>query len=523
MSKFYRYTNLVTKGNFPLVPAGQPVVSPNEGELYNFEAGRMIVYDPTKMITLDDAGIATAKKVRIGVGHNPKGGYIATQIRHIGGQDIDLCKTNLDINVDAPECATPQVIDFEFDCTFTGEDYGVQIDIDDWLRRSYFKEGAYPMMYYNLRTDFSACDKCVEEENCTHLACQLADKINEEFIKHYPGTSKLGLNTNGPNHGLWAVQKFTNTLTYELDPPAAPDECGGPCAVKSLVAIKIGSGAKVEFTHATDPSDPDRTLFTQLPNIIRQINNLIKGKGSAYLKKLDCCTYSIEINTCISDDIKLYYNDSDGYYSASSTNAFEAVAGDSECIGCDSPGSRTFSCGIRLYVNPLELPCHCEYPNGNPPSYYGRTARIVPVGDGWDNTPSRVVEIESQEVWRGTGFQVQLNEIRQSQGGEGFDFNFGMDYSEDRVPLPSPGSALAESSVAKCDELYCIWSVKTTNFMAASHINRMVHNSQTVNWVNIPTGDTNTISDFEDILTALDARGLCNSVQISCSDGEGRE
>ena len=93
-----------------------------------------------------------------------------------------------------------------------------------------------------------------------------------------------------------------------------------------------------------------------------------------------------------------------------------------------------------------------------------------------------------------------------------------MDYTDGRVPLPAPGSALAESSVAKCDDLYCIWSVKTTNIMTASSINRMVHNSQTVNWVNIPTSDTTTISDFEDILTALEARGLCSAIQVSCSE-----
>lgn len=506
MARYYRYTNLTTKGNLPLVPSGQDVISSVKGQLYNFEAGRLIIYDPTTGKTLDAGGIATAKAIRVGVGHNPSGGYMATEIRHLGSKDIDLCRTGIDAKVEGPSCATPQVVDLEFACTFTGTDYSVQFDVDDWLRRSYFKEGQYGTLLYSMRSEIKGCENCSDEENCNQLACQLAAKVNNKFVEHFPNTSKLGLNTDKPGHGLWAVQKFEKSWSFNL---SVTD-----CAVKGLKEFTASDGVSVTFVNAVHPSDGTVTPLEQLQTVIDQINAAIEGKGSAYLKRKGCCEYSIEINTCLTTLAMKYHDDAS--VDSSNEDAFSAFTESDLCDGCDAPESNTYTCGIRVFVDPLELPCHCEYPNGNPPSYYGRTVKIVPVGDGWNNTPFRTVEVEKQEVWRGTGFQVQLNEYKQSVGGEGFGYELGMDYTDGNLPIPNPGSAAAEASVAKCDDMYCVWSLVTLDAMPGHSHSRLVHNSQTVNWVNIPYEDDTTIGDFEGALTALKARGLCNDVEVEC-------
>lgn len=519
MGTFYRYTNLVTKGNLGLVPAGQDVVSQVDGQKYNFEAGRLIVYDPTTNKTLDALGIASAKEVRLGVGHNPMGGRMATEIRHLGGDDINLCRTGLDIKVAQPSCSTPYIVDFDFGCTFTGEDYMVSIDIDDWLRRSYFKEGTFGSLLYNLRTDVTSCTTCSEEENCTKLACQLASKINNDFIKHYPGTSRLGLNTAKPNTGIWAVQKFTNNVSFTIAQSNVAPSCGSGCAVKGLKSITASGQTPYIFTNVVDPSHPTQTLVEQLDSVVDQINIFLNGKGSAYLKKVDCCSYTIEINSCLTG-ITLSYHD-DATTTGTSTPAFSSFVPNEECEGCAGSGTATFSCGIRLYVDPLELPCHCAYPDGNPPSYFGRTAKITAWGDGWNNTSYRTVVVQQGSLASGTGYEVQQNEFRQSNGGQGFDYPYGSYTADGRITMPLSSSAAARASVADCDDIYCIWSIVTENHLAGHPSSRIVHNAQTVNWLNVPRYDTVTVGAAQDVLEAMAGVGLCSRAEIECVDLDG--
>lgn len=517
MGTFYRYSNLVTKGNLGLVAAGQKVISDLDDQTYlPFPVGQPIAYDPFTGLTLDAAGIATAKGVRIGVGHNPNHGgraTLANQIRHIGAGDIDLCKTEIAIAVTQPGCPTPQVIDFEFGCTLTGQDYFVALDIDDWMTRAYFKEGASGPLTFNLRTDTVGCTNCTEEENCDKLACQLAAKINGKYIQHFPGTSKLGLNTGMPGYGIWAVQKFTNTRTFTIAASAVVDSCGDGCAVKGLKSIGAANETTLAFANVVDPSAPTQTLVEQIPTVISQINTFLMGKGSAYLKKVDCCSYEIEVNSCLTGVTLTYHDNSTATYA--DTSPFTQYTLDEMCDGCAAPATDTYSCGVRIYVDPLELPCNC-YPASNPPNYLGRTVKVTAWGDGWYNTSYRVVEVAKMSIAVGTGYEVQQNELKQSNGGEGFDYTYGQSYTDGRFELPLDSSAINQASVADCNDLYCIWSVVVENHFAPSQRAINVQNAQSVSFVNVPRGDTTTITAMEELFTALAARGFCSSAEVAC-------
>jgi hypothetical protein len=519
MSSFYRYTNLTTKGNLGLVPAGQDVISPVDGQMYTpFENGRPILYDPKTNKTIGVGGIATAKKIRFGVGYNPNGGLLATEIRHLGSPDIDLCRTSLKVNVQAPQCPVPQIIDFEFDCTFTGKDYMVQFDIDDFMTRSYFAEGQFGPLLYNLRTDVTGCDTCSEEENCEKLACQLAAKVNGDWIKNYPGTSKLGLNSARPNHGIKVVMKYTNNISFTLAESAVENTCGTGCAVKGLKSIDATGIDPLVLQNVVDPSAPEQTLVEQLQSVVDQIDVWLTGKGSAALKQIDCCSYSIEINSCLTGFVLTYHDDATT--SGTSTPAFVAFTPSEPCVGCEGDTEVTYTCGVRVYVYPLDLPCNCKYPDGNPPSYYGRTVKITAWGDGWDNTSYRVVPVQSQKVPLGTGYQVQQQEKKQSVGGQGFDYSPGMSYSNGNLPLPLNSSAAVQAINAVCEDLYCIWSVVTEEHTPGQAHARLVHNSQTLNFINVPREDLNDVEDVQAVMEALDARGFCSEIDYECVDLE---
>lgn len=516
MGTFYRQTNLVLRGNKGLVPAGQQVISQVDGQKYNFEAGRPIVYDPITGLTLDAAGIATAKSVRIGVGHNPNRGRLATEIRHLGGDDIDLCESSIAIKVTQPVCPTPFVIDFEGGCFFTGRDYMFQLEIDDAMTRSMFKEGTYDHLLINLRDELTACTNCTEEESCDKLMFQLAAKINNQWIKYFPNTTKLGTNQDvgRPYAGVWAAKKYTNTVTKTLAASAVEDVCDTGCAVKGLKSVSATGMTTLVLVNAVDPSAPTQTLAEQIPGVIAQINAWMDGKGSVYPKLVDCCSWEWEFNSCLANIVLTYHDDSAA--SSASLAAFSEFAIDDPAIQCDTPAVDTNACGVRIFVDPLELPCNCLYPDVNPPSYFGRTAKITAWGDGWENTSWRAPIVSKGSVPIGTGYDVQQQELKNSNGGEGFDYAYGVSMNDGRYPLPLGSSAFAQASVAECEAMYCIWSVVIKNSIAPSPHARNVQNSQSVGWINIKRTDTVDIAVMEDVFTALAERGFCSSAVIEC-------
>lgn len=516
MSSYYRKNNLVTKRNQSFFAPNLDVFSQEDDQKYNgLMDGQPIAYNPITGKSLNAAGVATAEAVRLGVGHSTTGGLLADTIRHVGGNEIDLCQSSMKIKVQQPGCPTPQVLDFEADCMKTGRDYLWVLDIDDFLTRSFMKEGVQASVMFNLREDLETCSSCSEEENTDRLMSQLALKINNKWNEFYPKTNKLGVGTGILGIGVWAAKKFGTAVHFSLADSAVESSCTSGCAVKGLKGMTADGMTPLVFVNVVDPSAPTQTLMEQIPSVINQINKWLKGvKGSAYLKKVDCCSYEIEVNTCL-ENLAMTYHD-DAAVTQTTSNSFVETSQLDPYINCGTPAGKTYASGVRIFVDPLELPCFCEYPDGNPPSYFGRTATITTWGEGWNNTSWHVVEVEPMNLHIGTGYEVQQNELLQTDGGEGYDYDLSMDYSNDRAPRPGRFTQLGQAVTADCTKMYCIWSIVVRDFKAANPINHMVRNVQSLSFINVPRADEDTIGEMEEMMAALAERGFCSSATIEC-------
>lgn len=517
MSSYYRYSNLVTRKNQTFFAPNEDLISQEDDQVYRgLKHGQPVAYNPITGKTLNAAGVATAEAVRLGVGHNTKGGLLADTIRWVGGSDIDLCKSTMKIKVQAPTCPVPQVIDFEADCMKSGRDYLLAIGIDDHWTRSFLKEGRIAELLINLREDLAGCTNCSEEVYTDQLMTQLALKITDKYNAYFPKTNKLGVSTGMPGHGLWAAKKYGTEVTFTLADSDVEDVCGSGCAVKGLKGMTATDMTALVFSNVVDPDNPSQTLMEQVPYVISQINKWLKGKGSAYLKKVDCCSYEIAVNTCLTNVAMTYYDDA--AVTSASTDSFVESTEEDMYAGCVGPVGKTYAHGVRIFVDPLELPCNCQYPDGNPPSYFGRTVTLTAWGDGWNDTSWQAIEVEAMGMFQGSGYEVQQNELMNSTGGEGFDYDLSMDYGPDGSRVPAPGSytRIGQASVAECNKMYCIWSLVVENHMAGSSTARHVSNSQSQSFINIPKEDTDTISAMEEMLAALADRGFCSSATIEC-------
>lgn len=515
MSSYYRRTNITTKNNLSFLANNIDLISQEDDQKYNgLLVGQPVVYNPITGKTLNAAGIATAEAVKLGVGHGK--GILADSIRWVGGEDIDLCQSRMKIGINPPTCPTPQVLDFEADCMISGRDYLFVLGIDDHWTRSFLKEGRVAELMINLREDLTGCNNCSQEQYTDQLMTQLALKINGKYLDYFPKTNKLGLNTGMPGYGVWAAKKYGTSVTFTLADSDVEDSCGAGCAVKGLKGMTADDMTALVFTNVVDPSNPTQTLMEQLATVISQINKWLKGKGSAYLKKVDCCSYEIEVNTCLAGVAMTYHDDA--VVTSATADSFIESTEEDMYAGCEGPVGKTYAHGIRIFVDPLELPCNCQYPDGNPPSDFGRSVTITAWGDGWNDTSWQVVDKEPMGIIYGSGYEVQQNELRDSTGGEGRDYDVSLDYGPEgsRAPMPGAHTRLGQAVTADCNKMYCIWSLMVENHRAGSSISRNVHNSQSQSWINVPREDVDTISEMEEVLTALADRGFCSSATIEC-------
>ena len=340
MGNYSRKTALVTFGNLGLVGNGLPVLSSVPGQIYNFNAGQIIAYDPTTMLTINAAGVAGAKQVAIGVIHNDKGGILGTSIRHILHEDLDLCRTDLKINATAPECATMQIKDFEFSCATTGNHYMLQIEVNDYKNRGNMDEGQSYKYIFDASAVAAGCDSCSEEEANYRIACEFVRQINGHTYQDYPNGNPLA-RPDKPLYPFTAALKHTTTRTFTLA-TAAPGECEIVCAVKGLKDFTV-DGHVLTFANVVDPQDATRTLNEQLDSVVAQMNAHLDlySAGSAVLVPVDCCSFKIEVNTCLPTATMRYHDNA--AVSVAPTDAFQPFTQVDPCIGCTPASPSAFA------------------------------------------------------------------------------------------------------------------------------------------------------------------------------------
>lgn len=522
MSTFNKTSFLATFGDLPIKAAGLDVFTDN-GEI-NGLAGEILVFNPKTRKTLDAAAIATASKVSVAVGLG-KEGHMAQELRYIAGEQYDLCDFKFKSRVTRPSCGIPQVYDVYFDKMEPGKTYTMEVLLDDSWVRSNMGQNEKAKYIFQITTPKGDCADCDPTIECAKGACLFVDKINGSvqtdptkivhFVNHDPlkqyqpfRASQLFLTTeNGDTETSrsWCLN-VTGT---------ACEDCKH---VTGIDGIRI-DGVDTPFTYTTDPTDASFTLIGQLDRVLKLLNEALASKGgSARLKKGvgSCCPYEIEINSCV-DDIFLL-SEGSPVSPTLSLNPFQSKDVTVLCQTCvDESATLTATCGFRLFVDPVEIECGCQYPDNLPaPNIFTRSIEVQKVGD-WDCTGFYTQEVCSITPPEGFGYFYEQKALKeQSNGGKGGDWRNSTRFTG-KYPMPDKHSRFTNaSSNIDCEESYCVYNLVGTKVTNGFFNNSRTYGNVSVNYILVPKADSTTIPDWEAILAALQARGICNIADINC-------
>ena len=520
MSNYNRHTFLATVGNLPVKAAGEKVILDGD-DVWNVLGGELLVWDKKRNITLGVADIATATDIAIAVGQGSPG-ELASDLLHIAGEDINLCKGSLCTKVTKPSCGVPQVLDIFFDCTKCNDVYTIAFHLDDSRIRSQYNFNDKAEYVFTIPTSCCSCADCDPEHNCEEVACAFIDAINGK-VQRDPKkiTYFQKANLASQYQPFTASRIFNKPNSRKIFCLAPTDTDCKDCAhLPGITGIEI-DGVVTPFTYTTKPGDPTITLHGQMERVVAQANAAIeKVGGGAYLTpgSRPCCPYNITVNTCA--DVVRFIVAGAPVEPCEQLNPFSAQVTESVCKGCGAtPTEVNLNCGFSILVDPLEVPCDCKYPpNEAVPNYYGRTLEPSFAGDGWVCHNHYWTVAQEQSLPSGYGYFYQDKaHYGQHNGGTGRNFRYS-NRKVGRLGLPDKYSrATNAANLIKCDETYCVYNIESVD-RDSTHFrqNAVMHYNTDITQLLVPEKDTQTKSTWEPILAALQARGICCAGDISC-------
>jgi hypothetical protein len=531
VKRFDALRHIVTAGNVAPVAAGQPVwVKAGKRINYNVAPGQLVFYvkENGTTRTVDNATLV-AKDVPnlfIGVGHiSDKTKGIVDSIRHIGREDINGCYLK-DLDVSGPRCATPEVTDFYFDCVSCGEDYTIEVAVDDNFSRSFAPVMGSKQKFWATETiDCDTCDDCPPTPTCDEVVCKLIDRLNDDIeTSFYPDYKKANIEVP-----FRAVKLHDTSLIYCLSPLSTGSDCKDCYAFPAISEVTVDNVATT-LVGTLDPADNAQTLRGQLESVADQINQLFedgpgKHAGHAYVAGTSyssCCPVQLHVNTCdptfaISDGVTPLVPTKN--YNPLTTHGVLTV--DPACQDCDSAATTVnFTCGIRVIAAPLKGDCSCYLEK--PKSMYGRTIDITPLGNGWKNNRWKVEKIQKMTFPAGFGAWIQYQEYRQPIGGSGRDYSWSNE-NDGWLNLPDAKSRVNNAITARCDTDYCSYRM-VTEYPKTNHMEKRDFGN-VYSHVHIPSNDTVTLAAWDAFLVSLTtlAPGCppletveCNPLAIPC-------
>lgn len=511
---------VATKGNYPIKGAGVAVFTKGQ-KSPNVMTGELVVYDPDTGLTIASGSISTQSKVVVAVGVG-KEGHIADTLRPIG-DGRDLCGDRFEALVTSPVCGSPQVVDVFFDGTQCRKSYGFNLLLDDYVVRSNNPQNdraIYPVVVTNPCGSECTCD----EASCESLVCKFVDAVNGEGDSDADVRNIAIFQNRDDSHQyrpfkavrLW--DSATGIQTFELS--LTKDACGNCSYLTPITGVTVGEGSPVSFTNTTVTVDGDHyTLVSQLPNLINQLNAVLKPKGGyAYVKKGigGCCDYCIEISTC--EGAVVFTTQSGSLEAEDAVNPFsEGFTKGAICPSCDASSSTINpTCGFRIYVDPLDVECLCDFPpNDNIPFTYSRTIEITPTGD-WECADFFVKEACAQVLDEGFGFYYKDREHFQNNGGIGRNYRYS-NTMRGEIGLPDAYSRSAQAAkTVDCHETYCVYNIVWSHDRKEKFSNALQRTNREMSTVLIPAGDTTTKTAWETYLAQLVNIGACTTQDISC-------
>lgn len=505
MSSFNRETYLATTGNLPVKAAGSPVIldgtGPND-DLYNVLVGELVVWDPKQNLSLSAAAIATANNIVVSLGVGDKPGTLATDLIHIGGEQLNLCDFRFKATVSKPVCGVPQIVDVFFDCAKCDETYTLVVHLNDSRIRSEYGWNQKAEYAFPIATSCCGCDDCSPETNCDEIRTKLLNLINSTVQTDPSLITYFGENTMKNQYQPFrAVRLHTGTgANRNFDLVVDQDK------VDAIAGINVG-GVVTSFTNTTVPGDATKTFTSQLNRVLTLINKALEGvDGNATLigGTSPDYGYKIQINAPAATTVTLV------------GPAAAVVPADS--VTTPLAANAALTCGIRFITDPIQVPCDCAYPpNLSAPNTYSRTIEVHFAGEGWVCDKTQVVEAQAQVLPEGYGYFYQDKaHHRQYNGGSGRNFR-NTNRTVGKIGLPDKFSRTPNAaSTIQCDETYCVYNLLNMT-SAKDHFNN-AHTFSNKNFTQllVPEAHATTRVSWETYLAALQARGICAPGDIEC-------
>jgi hypothetical protein len=136
------------------------------------------------------------------------------------------------------------------------------------------------------------------------------------------------------------------------------------------------------------------------------------------------------------------------------------------------------------------------------------------LGDGAGSNYLIVKNVQSPIHPRGFGYYYQDMARRQSNGGEGGDWMY-TNVHQGNLMQPEAGSRDANVDVI-CQETYCVWDFQVKYSSAPEISNSPLYTQKSLARVLIRSRNENLITDWEAVLVALKAKGVCSNVETHC-------
>ena len=527
MSSFNRNTIVASFGNLPVKAAGQPVILPGTSDdIYNVLSGEIVAWNPKRNITLGVADIATEPHISIAVGVGPKGD-LAKELIHIAGEQFNMCNAAFEVSVTKPQCPTPQIVDIFIDTVSLGEVYTLSLHLDDSRVRSEFGYNDKAQYTWSVPTKSLKCADCDEEAKVEELVCAMVDQINRTVqkdprkITYFRKSDLSKIYQPFTATRLYVGDESSKTFCFEYD---TTDTCENCVKFKPITGIKI-DGTEYTFEH-TVTADGNYTLPSMLNRILAETNrvldvNDIGGLAILVDNPMKCCEPNIEINSCATT---IQYMSGETLIDPCETsNPFSTEDLSTICHGCGvTPEQVNITNGIRIIVDPVDIPCDSPYPMNIPaPNLYTRTVEPQLAGDGWDCGNHYWKVHQTQQRPEGFGyFYVDRAFYMQHRGGSGRDWRYS-NKPHGRLGLPDAGSR-ANNAInnIECNEVYCAYNIKSVGKEFSHFNNYSAYYNKDMTQFLVPSADTTTKTSLEAIINALAQRGICSAGNVECNPQE---
>lgn len=500
----------------------------------NLFVGEPAVFNPRTGITYDIADLPSATYIAfgVGVGNSNHAGALATDIQYIFGsqQDQEACDLKMKATVKPPCCGIPQIVDVFFDCVVCDKQYSLEVLLDDSLVRSRYNQNERAKYIYTVGTSCCNCKDCDPETNCDEVACKLVDAINGKVQKDPTKITRF-TKANLANQ----YQPFSASRLFLQDKEGNPETSHVFCLglentkCKKCAVLPAITGFQVddvdyafEYTTATEPVDGKLVTYPeQIKRVVCSINRILEDVGgSAKLQRGigRCCPYSIEVNTCgVAPKLLV---DGKPLDPKLSRNPFSTKQIEQICKGCGiTPEKIKLGCGIRLFVDPIEVPCHCAYPpHLASPNMYVRNIEAQFVGEGWVCNNFHSFTSQKSERPEGFGYYWQDQAVhRQYKGGPGRNFRYSNNTRGKVVALPDESSNFTNAAKGiKCEETYCAYNLVIQKSKKGFFNNALTWTNCNIVYLLIPDSDDKTLPSIVSWLAAFQKIGICIPGNLIC-------